>query len=131
MASENDFSLGTKVSFDVYPEALLGTKFNHVKVLGILDADTARGLIDPDAMHANVYPTLPDGVPDDPTGYYYIKVALPGGQQTAVGLPWIKGDTITVHDSVVHQVTIEGSNEQSIRSALSANGINSFSIKTM
>ena len=102
--------LGDVVSFSVFEnvKAVLPTKFDNVKVVGSLDADSAKALIDPYTLHRNIYPMLAQGTaPDDPTQYYYIKVKLPNGQFTAVGIPWINPTTIEQRDSstaVVHAI---------------------------
>lgn len=97
---------GNVVSFDVHP-TILGTQFKKVKIMSRLDADTTRFFnFDPISMHANVYPTLPAGtVPDDAYKYYYLKLQLPNGTITIVGIPWIKADTIRLETS--SKITIE------------------------
>ena len=76
--------------------------------MGSLDADSAKALIDPYTLHRNIYPMLAQGTaPDDPTQYYYIKVKLPNGQFTAVGIPWINPTTIEQRDSSTAVVRIQ------------------------
>ncbi|MBT29495.1 MAG: hypothetical protein CMO01_07510 [Thalassobius sp.] len=102
--------LGDVVSFSVFEnvKAVLPTKFDNVKVVGSLDADSAKALIDPYTLHRNIYPMLAQGTaPDDPTQYYYIKVKLPNGQFTAVGIPWINPTTIEQRDSSTAVVRIQ------------------------
>lgn len=132
MASINALKLGDTVSFDVYPSAILGTSFKRVKVLAILDMDSARQWIDPVAMHINVYPTLPEGTPNRPSDYYYVKIRLPNGQVTCLGLPWIREETITVHDQTTMRVTIENIGPEDVErviKALSANGYNAVDVQ--
>lgn len=95
MAIEDKLKPKSTVSFDVYPVAILGVGYSNVKILGLVDASTARALnFDPDAMHVNVYPTLPAGVPNNASEYMYIRIQLENGATTIVGLPWIKEETI-------------------------------------
>ena len=84
------------VSFQVYPSGILGTKFNNVQIMGILDAASCVGIIDPPALHANVYPTLPAGAVDDYTKYPYYKIKLQDGTVTCIGRPWIREETVKV-----------------------------------
>lgn len=92
-------------------QATIPTKFENVTVVALLDADTARTLIDPYSLHANVYSNLADkGCPDDPERYNYLKVKLSNGSYTAVGVPWINDTTIEKLDSQTAQLKIQGVN---------------------
>lgn len=133
MATINDFDLGSTVSFDVWPEGILGTGFKRMKVMGFLDADSARNYIDPVSMHANVFPTLPEGsAPDDPYDYHYVKLKMVDGGITCVGLPWIKAASIEVHESNTLKLTIENISTEDIervKTALAANGFRAVDIR--
>tara|TARA_B100000767_G_C19667409_1_gene493741 strand:+ start:560 stop:973 length:414 start_codon:yes stop_codon:yes gene_type:complete len=103
--------LGDVVSFSVFDnvKAVIPTKFENVQIVAVLDADTAKSLIDPYSLHRNIFPLLEDGtVTDDPYGYTYIKVKLPNGKYTAVGYPWINQTTIEKRDASTAQVLISG-----------------------
>lgn len=92
-------------------QATIPTNFDNVTVVALLDADTARTLIDPYSLHANVYPNLKDkGCPDDPERYNYIKVKLSNGSFTAVGVPWINDTTIEKLASETAQIKVQGIN---------------------
>lgn len=122
----------SNVSFNVYPSAILGATFTNVRVLGILDASIARQLgLDTAAMHANVYPTLPPGTPNDPTGYLYVRIQHQSGEQQILGLPWIKSETIVALNyntinAKISNVTPEDS--ERVLAALNANGFNAIEI---
>lgn len=45
-------------------------------------------------MHINVYPFLPAGTPNNPADYAYLKILTASGQETAIGIPWIKETSI-------------------------------------
>lgn len=101
--------LGDVISFSVFEnvKSVLPTKFENVQVVASLDADSAKSLIEPYTLHRNIYPLLASGTcPDDPYQYYYIKVKLPNGRYTAVGIPWINLTTVEKRDSSTAQVTI-------------------------
>ena len=75
--------------------AVIPTKFENVKLVALLDADSAKAHLDPVTLHATVYPILPDAIcPDDPFAYSYLKVQLQNGSYTAVGLPWIDKNSV-------------------------------------
>lgn len=134
--SEIDSShIGKIVSFDVLPAAVLGMgTYSFVKVLGILDAASTFQFIDPVAMHANVYPTLPPGTPNRFDSYSYAKIRFQNGQVTCVGLPWITAGTLIVHEGTTLRATIyntSASELNRLRQALVANGFNDIEISTV
>lgn len=132
MASQDQFPLLKQVSFEVYPSIILGNSFNNVKVMGIVDADTARMLgLDAAAMHTNVYPTLPQGSVDAFDEYLYVRVKHSNGQQSILGLPWIKADSVRVLDYTnvtVRVGNVSPGDYERILQALAANGFNEVEI---
>jgi hypothetical protein len=92
-------TIGTRVSFDLYPASIVGTTFKNAEVASILDFTTAMLFEDVAAMHANVYPTLPPGTLNDPKKYTYIKFILENNKVLIVGLPWIKENTVAVEST--------------------------------
>ena len=120
-----DVSIGDTISFTVYPSTIIGTTFNYCSIIAVLDYKTAQKFIDIDTLHANVYPTLPDTVPNNPAKYSYLKIALPSEQDTIIGLPWVDEGSIEKHEKSRIRFTIENvtSNDlNKISSLLSANG---------
>lgn len=103
-----DFKIGLTYTFEVYPNAILGTDFKNVKVLAILDKDSANQIISTQSMHVNVYPYLPSGTPNNPGGYNYIKILTQSGAITCIGIPWIKDSTVTVVEFKRANVVIDG-----------------------
>lgn len=133
MLTPQDIVLDSTVSFDLYAPQVLGTGWKNAKTKSILDADDVRFLgIDPAAMHANVYPSLPAGTPNDFRAYKYLKLVLASGEVTAVGLPWIKQDTYVVSTNQKMIVTIDNVSpdmQNSIRLALSAIGVSVYDVQ--
>lgn len=117
---------GDIVTFTVYPATILGTKYTSVKVLSILDYETAKSFVDIDALHRNVYPTLPGGtVPNDPSQYDYVKVRFGNGSSDIIGLPWINAATIVVSSSQTLQLTfanISPIDQNRLKQVIAANG---------
>ncbi len=125
MSALSQLTIGSTVSFDVYPAAIIGSSFDDVKVLAILDMDTASFWIDPLALHINVKPSLPDGVPDDPQDYQYLKLKHPNGNVEVIGVPWIREDTISHSQAGTLVITVDDvgpEDRDTIVRALSANG---------
>lgn len=132
MSALSQLTIGSTVSFDVYPAAIIGSSFDDVKVLAILDMDTAGFWIDPIALHINVKPSLPDGVPDDPQDYQYLKLKHPNGNIEVIGVPWIREDTISHSQSGTLVITVDNvgpEDRDTIVRALSANGYRAASVK--
>lgn len=98
--------IGSVVSFNVYPAAIIGTNYTRVKVLGIFDARIALRFADVASLHANVYPTLPPGSGEKYTDYQYVEVELSDGQTTIIGIPWIVASTVTVHGNTQAQFVV-------------------------
>lgn len=89
------YQIGSTYSFQVYPVAQLGNNFQNVVVLAVLDATTVQQLgIDIWGMHMQLYPSLPEGTPNDPTQYQYIRIKLQSGQTTILAVPWIDDSTV-------------------------------------
>lgn len=119
-------------SFQVYPSALLGTGFQNVTVLAVMDQETANRETDTQAQHVQVYPTLPAGTPNDPAQYNYLKVRMPNGSTTILGMAWIKEDTIVQVTTGTIVVKITSSSPAAdlakVRNALLQNGFTAIDL---
>lgn len=127
-----DFKVGQNYSFDVYPSNILGTNFKNVKLLAILDCDSANGIIQTKPMHINVFPYLPQGTPNNPEQYNYLKILTASGAVTAIGIPWIKESTVTVVSYKKAIVEIEPVNLEDgpkIAAALIKNGFPNVTVR--
>lgn len=132
MLNLQDLPLGATVSFEFHSAAMLGTGYKNAKLLAILDADTARQFIDPVAMHANVYPTLPPSTPDRYDGYHYLKLRLANGSIDVVGIPWIKDETFVEVTTKSMRLTVENvapADQNKVIEALSANGFTAVKVE--
>ena len=117
--------LGSTVSFQVYPSSIIGTIFTSCKMSAIYDYDTASKYIDVNGYHLNVFPFLPDGTPNDPTQYNYVKIDLVSGENEIIGVPWIIEDSVVVHKKGAITFTIEETayeDIEKINRLLAANG---------
>ena len=117
--------IGKVVSFSVYPVSLLGTGFQRVTILGILDYESAQQYINPAVMSVNVYPSLPQGTITDYTKYQYLKVKLANDTNTCVAIEWIDTSTYVVHHGVNITFTLNdavASDVDKVRMILAANG---------
>jgi hypothetical protein len=125
------FEIKGVYNFDVYPTAILGDDFDNVTILAILDYETALQTADIPAIHTNVFPYLPSGIPDDPSQYDYVRIRTASGSATILGIPWINLDTLELVESRRMTVKIEGvssSDVERVRIALVQNGFNNLEI---
>lgn len=126
------FSIKNVYNFDVYPSSILGTNFQNVTVLSIMDYETALSMgADAAGNHANMYPLLPEGTPDDPSATDYIRILTSSGVKTILAVSWIDLSTLELVESRTAVVTIEGvtaNDVPNIIAALNQNGFNSIAV---
>lgn len=96
MSNMDSVNIGDQISFDVYPSAIIGQSYKSMKVMAFLDPDTAAAFEDIATLHAQVYPTLPGGTPNDAYQYEYLRLKSQTGSTVIVGLPWIVDSTVVV-----------------------------------
>lgn len=128
-----EFKVSHSYSFDVYPSPILGTGFSNCTVLSIMDHDSAALQVDTMALHAQVYPFLPAGTPDDPTLATYIKIRLPSGDTTILGSTWINTSTVKEIKRTTIVATIKDvtpNDLDTIRRVLLANGFEHIDLTT-
>ncbi|AHI60369.1 hypothetical protein RAY_219 [Erwinia phage vB_EamM_RAY] len=122
-----DLVKGAIVDFNVVAPDILGEGFTSCTVNGRFDADTANLLgLDVQAKHQNLYPLVkPQGIPDNPDSYDFIKVTKTSGAQAILWLPWIVESTIAPVSRNKINVVIEdvGSKDIAVvKAALESNG---------
>lgn len=125
------FQLLSVYSFGVYPVAVIGNDYKNVQVMALMDFDTVNRDIDMQPLAEQVYPLLPPGTPRNPREYPYVKLKMPSGSYTYLGLPWIITDTVELVTTTTIDVVITGrqpSDITVIHDALVANGITDFEI---
>lgn len=135
MINPRDIKLNSTVNFELYAPTILGNGLQNVKVLGIMDAETAALFgINPPLMHANVYAHLPPDTPNDFNGYPYLKVRLASGVTTAYGLAWIRDSSWQEVSVASLRLTIHGVQPEGraiIKQALAANGFTAVNIEEL
>ena len=131
IATDSLFTLRKVYNFNLYPASLMGDDFKNVTVLSILDPDTANQMIDIHARHVQVYPYLPNGTVNDPTGYNYLKVKTASGSITVIGIAWIEAESVEEVSAQTITVVIPSASVNDmakVRNALVANGFNNLEI---
>lgn len=110
----NSDMIGKVISFTTHSSPILGDNFKRCKVLGLLDADSAKYSTDVERLAISVYPSLPSSTPKDYRKYIYVKVQLTNGEVTCIANQWINQDSVVVHDDVSVQLTISKINAEDI-----------------
>jgi PKD repeat protein len=131
MISTSTIVLNSYVNFNLYASAVLGNGYQDVEVLAILDYDSANAYINAAVLHASVFPSLPQGTPNDYTAYPYLKIRTNSGKATAVGLPWIIDSSYQVQNAAKMTIVLDSvspEDQENVRIALSSIGLNNFTI---
>lgn len=136
MLSPSQLPIESIVSFNLYPVAVLGANVSGAKVIvPAMDASVAVRLgVDIQAIHANVYPTLPTSTPNDPTQYPWVGLELANGQTMFIGLPYIVDNTLVVASASSIQFTVdnvEPADQNAILQALAAAGFTAVNMKVL
>lgn len=129
MIDLNDY--GKLISFSVYPVSILGDRYRKVKLLSIIDYDTAKLFADVTATAVSVYPFLPQGAPKDYTKYKYGKFQHQDGSYSIVALEWINMRTVEEHVSVELRVTVEATGIDTMERLNACLLANNFVIKNI
>lgn len=136
MTTMQEVQLGQRFSFEVYPLAVLGNSFKNVRLEGILNARLAANSgYDIVSLHAQVYPTLPEGTtPNDPYQYNYAHIRHESGEYAIIGIPWIRQDTIEITTGGRVTLVFEDKTPEDVNRmllALSSNGYRPDSINVV
>lgn len=128
-----NLEVGKTYNFGLYPSAILGGNYTGVEVLGIVKPTIAAKYADIVALHAQVFPYLPQGVDNNYSSYDYVLLKTATGDVTVIGVTWINADTVEEISSCNITVVLSGvttSDITKISNALTINGFNNFTIKT-
>lgn len=134
MLSPQQLPVGSIVSFNLYPTAVLGASVSNAKVVvPAMDSSIAVSLgVDIQAIHANVYDTLPASTPNDPTQYPWVGLLLSNGQRLFIGLPYIVDSTLVVASTSNITFTVENvtpDDQNDILQALAGIGFTAVNMK--
>lgn len=106
MATIDSTYIGSKISFDLWPSAIIGTTFKSAEVKAILDFDTVSTFKDVRALHSQVYSTLPNGTDANPEKVNYIKFLLSNGKVEYIADSWIKSSTVQTETTKDFQIVL-------------------------
>ena len=119
------------VGFTIYPTAIFGGNYTKVKLLSILDYQSARSYADVDSLCMAGYPYLPAGTPKDHKSYLYLKVKNQNNEINIIPLPWVNTDSIARHSETTAnlKVLLKSPTEADLlRKIITGNGFNILDI---
>lgn len=127
-------SIGKSFNFEVYEPSILGGMRRNVKLLAILDFNTAMTIKgDLHATHKRIYNFIKaNGVIDDPRSYLYCKFVDAQGAISVLGMPWINQNTMVETVSTGMYITIPNMGHESISKVsalLQSGGVTGFKIE--
>ena len=126
-------SNGDICSFSIYPEGIIPSNFKNCIFRDRVSYQSTRFYgINAAAEHASVYPTLPEGTVNDPTGYTWLTFEMENGELQILGEPWIKQDSIVVDNKTPVIATIYDRSEDTIEQlklAISNLGYTDYSVE--
>ena len=126
-------TINSYYSFLTRAPGILGATYSNMRLVSVMTYDLARNFIDINAMHANIYPTLPSGFPDNPQGYTYYMFKTENGENAVFADIWIDTGSITEKSSqsiMVEINKISNSDITRIQTTLTSMGY-VFSIRTI
>ena len=125
--------IGKIYTFNTLSPVFLGAVIERAKLKSIVDADTARRFAPIDQLHAQVYPTLPQGSPKDVNSSLYYVFEGQNKTSVVVAGPWIDMTSLEVIEHIDITVRIPQaslSDIEKVRVALAAAGFKDFAIES-
>lgn len=123
--------IGKVYTFNTKSPVFLGAKIERAKLKSIVDASTARKFAPIDQIHAQVFPTLPQGTPRAiDASVYYVFEGLNRSEIVLAAL-WIEESSVEIIEHVDITVRMPQSSIEDIekvRIALTASGFKDFEI---
>jgi len=125
------YNLGVTYSFNTRSPVFLSARIERAKLKSIVDVDIARKFAPIDQMHAQVYPSLPPGTPNNPAATEYLVFEALNKSTIVFAKTWIEESSLQVIEYVSIHVEIPRANitdVELVRRALSAANIKDFVI---
>lgn len=123
-----NFKIRNSYSFQIYPSSIIPDDFTNVLVMGEIDWESANMETDIYAQHAQCYPYLPAGTPNNPEHYNYLKLKTTTGAVRIIGIPFIKEETITEIGGKTILVEIPNRSSEDVAAVTAALVSNGFQV---
>lgn len=129
-----NLEVGKTYTFSTRAPALLGQTIERVRLTSIMDFQTANLKENISRKFRNIYPTLPEGTPDDPEAALYYGFRTEFGQDIIVANFWIDEESlveISLVKAVVTFPSVSLSDITTLRNILNASGMGTFNINVI
>lgn len=124
--------IGKSVDFSLTGTGLGTQNFSGVRPLAVLDYSTALTISNIYQEHTLLFPSLPQGTPNNAEKYLYLKVQLDNGLVRAIGLPWIVDDSVNIRGGQSLTLVLNDASQADVdrlRAYLVSNNRTQFTIK--
>lgn len=128
----SEMKIGSVYSFSTYSSTFIGARITRAKLLGLLNAATARKFAPIDQLYPQVFPTLPANSVFDVEAQTYYLLEQQNGSTIVLAGQWINETTLELIQNTLITVKIESGDagiSDKVSRALTAIGITDFSIK--
>lgn len=98
--------VGFHYNFSVHANSTLGTSYKNVRLVSILDYQTALRFSNIPLQHRHIFPYLPVGTPSDATKYTYYLFRTVSGQEVVLADIWLIDTTIVQTEGVDQTVVL-------------------------
>jgi len=119
------FEIHGLYNLTTYAPALFGLNFKRVKVVGIVDYETAKKYANVDLIQRQIFSLLPAGTPDKLSRYSYVLLETTSNTKTVLAYPWIVEDSITaitVSHLNISVVNVDDTDVNKVRDVLNSMG---------
>ncbi len=126
-----NFVIGQTYTFNTLAPAILGANFQNVKLVAILDYNTAMKFNNVAQQNQVILPLLPKGTPTDPSQYVYLLFSTQSNTTVLLAYNWIDPSSIAQSQSISLNITVNNVGTPditTISNALSLMGYTTFKI---
>jgi len=132
--SISKLSIGYNYTFNTLSPGILGAAFTNVKLIGIMDYESAMAIRNIDILYNAIYPVLPSGTINNSKSNVYYQFKTLSGTSEILAEQWIDVPSITQVADISFQVNIHNVGVQDmskIRDVLTGMGYTNFDIKQL
>ncbi len=125
-------NIGSSYTFNTLSPSILGAVFTNVKLIGVMDYNSAMKIRNVNVPYRAIYPTLPLGTVNDPTANLYYQFETLSGTTELLAEQWIDVPTIVQVTTVNFRVTLNDVSLQdmnTVRDVLYGMGYTNFTVE--
>jgi len=122
-----NLQINSTYTFNTLAPALLGAVIKNAVLNAVLDFETATKFENVAVLYEQIYPALPSGSPQSPTGVLFYRFTSESGQKIFIAEPWIDGSSLVVvtnQNFTINIVNATSTDRTNIQTALAHLGVN-------